>query len=104
MEQRRVLMDGAAAMIEVEIIRDGVVADGVGIFHELYGRKKSVGFAVENLDVAGVAIGDVNEVEVFAKEYGMRFADAFNGVDGFAGLQVENQNCFVAFRGGEEAI
>src|SRR5258706_16389032 len=59
------LMHVAAAVVDVEIIRFGIVADGIGVFQELHAGEQSVIAAIDNFQVASVAVGYANAIEIF---------------------------------------
>src|SRR5258706_981971 len=100
---RELLMNVSAAVVDVEVFCPGIESNRISILQQLYARERRVGGSVKDFEVSG-AVGHVDAVDVFAIQNSVSFADTSNGVDGFTGLEVENENSFVVFGGGEQSV
>ncbi len=98
------LMNIATAVVDIKEFCRWIVSNGIRVLEELDARERFVRRAVEDFQVPGFSIRDVQAVEVFAIQHGVGLFDSGNFVNEFAGVYVENQDRFVFLRRGEEAI
>jgi len=59
---------------------------------------ETVRFAIEDLQISRIAVGNVNAVQILPIEHGVRLANAIYLVNQFACLQIKHNDSMVAFR------
>src|SRR6267143_7019081 len=97
-------MHVTAAVIDVKIFCLRVVPNGVRILQEFHCGEQLIRLSVENLEVAGLAIGNVNSIEVLAIKHRVRFFDSCDGVNRFATLQFKDTHRLRTFGRGKQPI
>src|SRR5487761_84773 len=93
-----------AAIVDIEIMRRRIVADGVRVDFEFHAFQQAVGFSVVDFQFAGAAVGDVNAVQILAAEDCVRNADAGDGAQKPAGAKIEDQDFVGALSSKEQPV
>src|SRR5260370_6105752 len=91
-------MNVTTSIVNIKVFCRRIVSNGIRVLQEFYAGHQTVGFAVEDLQVSRIAVGNVNAIQILPIEHSVRLADSFYFVNQFAGLQIKHNYSGVAFR------